>query len=93
MIRIVKLNFKAEHRRDFLDLLENHKSKIRSFPGCSGVDFLNDIADPNLFFTYSRWDNEESLNEYRDSELFKTIWSKVKPWFDQKAEAWSVEEF
>jgi hypothetical protein len=23
--------------------------------------------------------------------LFQTLWPKIKPWFDQKPEAWSVE--
>jgi heme-degrading monooxygenase HmoA len=41
--------------------------------------------------TYSIWDSEEALNNYRDSELFGELWPKIKPWFAAKAEAWSVK--
>lgn len=92
MIRIVKLSFKENHRQDFLEFLELHKEKIRNFPGCGAVAFLNDLSDPTTFFTYSHWDSEDALETYRQSDLFKTVWSQVKQWFDQKAEAWSVEE-
>ena len=34
---------------------------------------------------------EEDLNNYRNSELFKTIWPTIKPWFEVKAEAWSMQ--
>lgn len=91
MIRIVKLTFKPEHRQDFLDFIETKKSNIRGFEGCISVDFLNDIQQPNIFFTYSHWISEESLENYRKSELFQSVWSQVKQWFDAKAEAWSVE--
>ena len=35
-------------------------------------------------------EKEEDLNNYRNSELFKTIWPTIKPWFEVKAEAWSM---
>lgn len=91
MIRIVKLTFKPEHREDFIRFIGPYREKITSFEGCKGVDFLNDIHDSNIFFTYSHWDNEASLHRYRDSELFQTVWATVKQWFAAKAEAWSVE--
>ncbi len=92
MIRIVKLTFSPEHREDFLHALAVHKDKIRAFSGCRGVDFLNDRQNPNIFFTYSHWEKPENLEDYRNSELFNEVWTKVKPWFDAKPEAWSVEE-
>lgn len=91
MIRIVKLTFKKEHRQDFLDFIETKKDQICSFEGCNGVDFLNDIENPSIFFTYSKWNDTAALENYRKSELFNSIWSQVKLWFDAKAEAWSVE--
>jgi heme-degrading monooxygenase HmoA len=41
-------------------------------------------------FTYSQWDSEESLNAYRQTELFVQTWKRTKTLFQEKAEAWSV---
>lgn len=92
MVRIVKLTFNPADRPLFIDLLEKYKHKIRSFPGCGGVQFLNDRQHPTIFFTYSHWDSPDSLEAYRQSPLFREVWSQVKPWFADKPEAWSVEE-
>lgn len=92
MIRIVKLTFSPDYRQDFIDLVTQYKDQIRSYPGCQGVDFLNDRQNENIFFTYSHWDKPESLEFYRESELFNQVWSQVKVWFADKPEAWSVDE-
>jgi heme-degrading monooxygenase HmoA len=56
------------------------------------VKLLNEINHSNIFFTYSIWDSEEHLNNYRKSELFANVWEKTKVLFDAKPEAWSVME-
>ena len=91
LTRIVKLHFQAEHIDDFLTHFETIKWKVAQFPGCHGMKLLRGKNDPFLVFTYSQWDNEEALESYRTSELFQTLWPTIKPWFDQKPEAWSVE--
>ncbi|MFM7683142.1 MAG: putative quinol monooxygenase [Bacteroidota bacterium] len=91
LTRIVKLHFQAERIDDFLAHFETIKLKVAQFPGCRGMKLLRGKNDPFLVFTYSHWENEESLESYRTSELFQTLWPKIKPWFDQKPEAWSVE--
>ena len=92
IIRIVKLQFQSEKTQDFLALFESVVTKVNSFPGCYQMHMVRDIRDPNLFFTYSQWENETALNNYRDSDLFQSIWPTIKPWFSQKAEAWSTEK-
>lgn len=92
MIRIVKLTFKPEHVQDFLDHFETVKHEINGFPGCKGMKLLQDQDVSNIFFTLSEWNSNEDLYNYRKSELFGGIWPKVKLWFDQKAEAWSVDQ-
>ena len=42
--------------------------------------------------TYSHWENEQALENYRLSETFGTIWPKIKLWFAEKPEAWTVNE-
>jgi heme-degrading monooxygenase HmoA len=90
MIRIVKMHFKIAHTEDFIQLFEERKEKIRNFPGCQSVTMLQQIDLPQVFFTYSYWENESDLENYRQSELFADTWATVKQWFDQKAQAWSV---
>jgi quinol monooxygenase YgiN len=91
LTRIVKLHFQAERINDFLAHFETIKWQVAQFPGCQGMKLLRGENDPCLVFTYSQWKNEEALESYRTSELFQTIWPTIKPWFDQKPEAWSVE--
>lgn len=92
IIRIVKLQFETEKVQDFLSLFDTVVTKVNSFPGCYQMYMVRDIQNPNLFFTYSQWENETALTNYRNSELFQSIWPTIKPWFSQKAEAWSTEK-
>ena len=92
MIRIVKLIFKEELLPEFREMFDEVKPKINAFEGCNGVSLLEDINHPNIQFTYSNWDSEEALNNYRNSELFEKTWIKTKAMFDGKPEAWSVEK-
>ena len=92
MLRIVKLTFKEELVPNFMEAFESTKESIRAFDGCVSMELLRDIKRPNVFFTYSHWEREEDLEKYRQSELFKGVWSTVKPLFEEKALAWSVEK-
>jgi len=76
----------------FLQNFEATKTRIRAFKGCNFLELYRDKKDPSIFFTYSFWDSEEALETYRQSELFNTVWSKVKPLFSIRPEAWSVDK-
>jgi heme-degrading monooxygenase HmoA len=89
--RIVKLTIQPDKTSEFLHLFNNSKSYILNSQGCNYIQVLHDIHQPNLFFTYSCWDTEEDLNNYRGSELFKTIWKQTKQLFADKAGAWSLQ--
>jgi hypothetical protein len=45
-----------------------------------------------MFFTYSYWDDATDLENYRNSEFFKSVWAKTKVLFSEKPEAWSVNK-
>lgn len=91
--RIVKLQIQKEFIAEFQKTFsENHKN-ISSFPGCKEVKLVCDMNSPSTHFTISTWDSEQAIENYRNSELFKKIWSTVKPWFLEKAEAWSTTDF
>lgn len=88
--RIVKLTIKEEYISEFFKIFEDSKEKIAAQPGCHYVEMLQDSKDPRLCFTYSVWDNQESLDAYRKSELFGGVWPATKTLFDGKPEAWSL---
>lgn len=92
IIRIVKLHFQADKIDGFLEFFETVKYKVNGFPGCLGMKLLRDINDPTIVMTYSHWEDESDLENYRTSETFGEIWPKIKPWFAEKPQAWSVSE-
>ena len=89
LIRIVKMTFREDAIADFQKIFDERKERIAAAPGCTSVELLR---DGNIFFTYSIWESEASLENYRNSELFISTWSLVKPLFLSKAEAWSVSK-
>ncbi|MCW3085151.1 MAG: antibiotic biosynthesis monooxygenase [Bacteroidetes bacterium] len=92
IIRIVKMTFVPEKVNDFLEIFNTSKLLIRHFEGCTHLELLNDINQPNIFFTYSHWQQESDLNNYRDSQLFAGVWARTKILFNAKPEAWSVTQ-
>jgi len=91
-VRIVKMTFKKENIPLFKAVFEESKSVIRNFEGCSFLELYQDKKNESIFFTYSFWDEEIHLEEYRNSDFFKSVWSKTKVLFAEKAEAWSVDK-
>ncbi len=89
--RIVKLTFQEDKIGDFLAIFEKSKSEIRRFDGCQHVELLRAHSPGNVFFTFSIWENEETLETYRQSELFRSTWSQTKILFSEKPVAWSVD--
>jgi hypothetical protein len=89
--RIVKMEFESENVPAFLANFETINSKILNFPGCLFLELYRDKNEETTFFTYSRWNDETDLENYRNSELFKKVWATTKPLFRSKAQAWSVD--
>ena len=88
--RIVKMDFNLEDVPVFLSMIETAYPSISNFNGCLSLEVVQDTEQPNLFFTYSTWVSEDSLNDYRKSELFQTIWPKTKALFAAKPETWTL---
>ncbi|MBL7793622.1 MAG: antibiotic biosynthesis monooxygenase [Saprospiraceae bacterium] len=90
--RIVKLTFRAEECERFLEIFEESSPFIRNFEGCTHLELWRGKLERHVFFTYSIWRDEEALDAYRHSDLFKTTWAKTKVLFADAPHAWSVEE-
>jgi heme-degrading monooxygenase HmoA len=91
-VRIVKMSFHEEHIPAFLANFELMKTRIRNAEGNRFLELYQDKNDPRVFFTYSYWETEEDLENYRRSELFYDVWTFTKKLFNAKPEAWSVNK-
>ncbi len=90
IVRIVKMEFYPENVSEFLSIFETVKENIRTFKGCLHLELLQGTPDDSIFFTYSKWNDTKALEEYRNSELFKSVWIPTKKLFRCKAQAWST---
>jgi len=91
--RIVKLKIKVEALESFKNIFYDTKPLIDNFPGCGSTNLHVQAEDLTTVFTVSYWDDLNALEAYRQSELFRNTWSKVKPLFSAKAEAWSLNSW
>jgi len=88
--RIVKMTFKKDKTDDFDKIFENSKEKIMSSAGCLHLELLKSVKYPNVYFTYSIWESEAMLENYRSAEFFVSTWANTKKLFKEKPEAYSL---
>ncbi len=86
------MSFHEENIPVFLENFEIIKDKIRNAPGNRLLELYQDKNNTCIFFTYSYWETEQDLENYRKSELFNTVWAFTKKLFNDKPEAWSVDK-
>ena len=89
--RIVRMSFQPEKVEEFLKIFDTSKKLIANFDGCSSLKLLQDVNQKNVFFTYSIWENEQCIENYRNSELFNLTWAQTKILFNDKPLAWSTK--
>lgn len=89
--RIVKMSFHEKNVPLFLEYFDLIKDKIRNAHGNRFLTLYQDKNNKNIFFTYSHWETELDLENYRNSALFDEVWTFTKKLFNQKPEAWSVD--
>lgn len=90
LVRIVRMRFTPEGVDAFLEIFHANYEAIRHFSGCTHLDLLRDVSDPLCYSTLSHWDSEDALEQYRKSELFSSVWGRVKPLFAERPVAWSM---
>jgi quinol monooxygenase YgiN len=92
IVRIVKMHFKGGHVETFREIFQQHKQAVRNVNGCTHLVLLRDVHNPLSFVTLSHWDSERDLEAYRNSELFKEVWGKIKVLFGAPTQAFSLEK-
>lgn len=90
LIRIVHMSFTQEGAKKFLEIFGENVDTIQSVPGCTHLELLSNVEDRTQFTTLSHWDSPASLEAYRNSALFKSVWGRVKPLFSGKPVAYSM---
>ncbi len=89
--RVVKMSFQEDRIEDFLVIFKSAKQKIRRMPGCHYLSLHRDHHRANTYYTLSHWENQEALDRYRETELFKTTWAATKLLFNDKPQAFSLD--
>lgn len=90
IIRIVRMRFTEEGVQEFLEIFNANREAIRHFPGCTHLELMRDLDDEQAFTTLSHWKDTESLEQYRKSELFASVWGRVKTLFSARTQAFSL---
>ncbi len=84
------MSFRSQEIENFLNFFEERKERIRHFPGCLHLELWQDEHQPQVFFTYSIWQDESMLDHYRFSDFFKETWAATRALFEEKPEAWTL---
>lgn len=91
LIRLVRMTIHPERIAEFEEIFRGVHDRIESFPGCHTVELVRDVRYSNVLMTISRWDDEEALERYRSSDLFRRTWSATRELFAAAPEATSYE--
>ena len=86
------MSFEPSKTDAFLEIFNASKTKIAAFEGCRSVELLQDYDSDNIFYTYSVWDSNADLENYRHSELFKGVWTRTRALFNDKPKAYSLKK-
>jgi heme oxygenase (mycobilin-producing) len=93
IIRIVRMHFTEAGVEEFLEIFNANKAAIRNFEGCTHLQLLKDVDNESVYTTLSHWKDEDSLEQYRKSELFGAVWGRVKTLLAERTQAFSLVEF
>jgi autoinducer 2-degrading protein len=88
--RIVRMEFKPENTSRFQEIFNQSCQAIRAMPGCLYLSLHTQADNPAVFYTISKWNHPDDLENYRQSELFKSTWANTKVLFAHKPGAWTL---
>lgn len=84
------MEFEPDKVQDFLVLFEGVKDKILAREGCLHLELCRDASIEHVYYSFSVWEAEEYLENYRHSDFFKETWTKTKALFSSKPLAYSL---
>lgn len=92
ILRIVKIKIdevKIDTFKLFMKNLRNEKLRLK---GCLHFDYFHEKKNKNIYYTYTIWENEKHLNQYKKSELFKKVISTLNSLSIEEPRAWTIED-
>lgn len=89
--RLVKMTFRSDAINTFLELFEKKKQLIRDFPGCNHLELWQDLHDPSICFTCSRWETQMRWSNTGILPFLKIPGKPQNSYLLKKPRAWSVE--
>ena len=90
IIRIVRLSFEPKHIKTFLNIYNDKKSTILAFDGCRQLQLKQDFNQSNVYYTYSHWDSNLDLENYKASNFFEVTWAQTKLLFNDRPQAFTL---
>ena len=80
----VTINIKPGYREQFKEAsLGDSQGSVRDEPGCFRFDILEDKTDPNKFYLYEVYENEEAhMVAHRNAPHYKKWRETVQDWFE-----------
>jgi quinol monooxygenase YgiN len=91
VIRVVRMTFLPDKTDEFQRIFEKCQSDIKNMPGCLHLELWQDTDQPNIFVTYSHWESEETLNDYKRTAFFGVVWKKTKALFSDAPQVFSAK--
>ena len=85
----VTIKIKDGFREQFMEAsLGDSQGSVRDEPGCFRFDILEDKTDPNKFYLYEIYENEDAhMTAHRNAPHYKKWRETVDPWFDGDIQA------
>ncbi len=90
VVRLVRMTFTPDGIGTFHTIFERNREAIRGFDGCEHLELLVDVDNPLVCTTLSHWRDTDSLEHYRQSDLFAGVWPAVKPLFAERPQAYTM---
>jgi quinol monooxygenase YgiN len=84
------MHFTEAGLQEFLEIFHTNKIAIRNSEGCTHLELLKDADNEFTYTTLSHWRDDECLERYRKSELFASVWGRVKTLFAERTQAFSL---
>ena len=69
----ITLHGRSEKRMEILQTIKGIKEQLDNKTRCRQVKICQDIDDENTFFIVEDWPNEDDLDKYLSSLLFKVL--------------------
>ena len=85
----VTINIKPGFREQFKEAsLGDSQGSVRDEPGCMRFDILEDKTNPNRFYLYEVYEDEEAhMTAHRNAPHYKKWRETVQDWFDGDTQA------